>query len=267
MTEKPTYEELEQRIKELEQAEIELKRSEELFRGLFANMTSGSAIYEVVNDGLKGSDYIVKGFNNKSLEIEGKTLEQVVGKTLFDLRPNIDDYGLIPAMKKVWETGLSAYYPVKLYKDNNFSNYYENYIFKIPSGEIVTIYSDITERKRIEGALRESERKHRLIADNSGDVIFTLDMNLCYTYVSLAVYKMRGFYPEEVMNNRISETLTPESLERVSLLIAEQLKIQEKEGYKPIAIELEMLCKDGGTVWAEVGVCLDMGKNPTILLN
>ncbi len=68
-------------------------------------MTSGSAIYEVMNNGSKGSDYIVKNFNRKSLEIEGKTLEEVLGKSLSDLRPNIDDYGLIPVMRKVWKTG------------------------------------------------------------------------------------------------------------------------------------------------------------------
>jgi PAS domain S-box-containing protein len=90
------------------------------FRVLYDNMTSGSAIYEVINDGSKGSDYIVKNFNKKSLEIEGKTLDQVVGKSLYDLRPTIDDYGLIPVMKKVWETGEPDYFPIKIYQDENF---------------------------------------------------------------------------------------------------------------------------------------------------
>ena len=152
MNQKPTYEELEQKIKSLE-AEIEkskhlkqsdVTKSESLFRGLFDNMTSGSAIYEVINDGSKGTDYIIRGFNNKSLEIEGKTLDQVMGKSLADLRPNIDDYGLISIFKEVWETGISKYFPVKIYQDEKFSNYYENYVFKIPSGEVVTIYNDVT---------------------------------------------------------------------------------------------------------------------------
>jgi len=78
MTKKPTYGELEQRIKELEQAEIELKRSEELFCGLFSNMTSASAIYAVINDGSKGSDYIVKKFNNIT---ERKKIEQFLYKS------------------------------------------------------------------------------------------------------------------------------------------------------------------------------------------
>ena len=171
MTEKPTYEELQQHVQELEQekdmlkrkletfVENDLIRDEALFRGLFNNMSSGSAIYEVINDGSKGSDYIIRGFNQTSLKLEGKTHDEVLGKSLFDLRPNIDDYGLIPVMKKVWETGTPAYFPIKIYQDEKFSNYYENRIFRIPSGEVVTIYNDVTEQKNAEKALKESEER------------------------------------------------------------------------------------------------------------
>jgi PAS domain-containing protein len=130
-------------------------------------MTSGSAVYEVRNDGSKGADYIIREFNRKSLEIEGKKLEEVVGKSLFDLRPNIDDFGLIPVIQKVWETGIPGYYPVRIYQDERFSNYYENHIFKLPSGEIVTIYNDVTEKKNQEREIQESEEKYRLIPNQA----------------------------------------------------------------------------------------------------
>ena len=83
------------------------------FRGSTTTWTSGAAIYEVINDGSSGSDYIVKQFNKKSLEIEGKTLEQVVGKSLYDLRPTIDDYGLIPVMKKGLGDRRASLFPDK----------------------------------------------------------------------------------------------------------------------------------------------------------
>ncbi len=131
-----------------------LGEKEALFRGLFDHMTSGSAVYEVRNDGSKGRDYIIRYFNQKSLELEGKKLEEVLGKSLFDLRPNIDDYGLIGAMKNVWETGIPMYFPTKIYQDEQYSNYYENQIFRLPSGEIVTIYNDVTKEKNQEEELR-----------------------------------------------------------------------------------------------------------------
>ena len=159
--EKLTEKIIQEKEKEIIDKQNKLEKSEALFRGLFDNMTSGSAIYKVINDGLKGSDYIIKGFNKASLKIEGKTIEQVIGKSLYDLRPNIDEFGLIPILKKVWETGEPDYFPVTIYKDEKFSNYYENFIFRLPSGEVVTIYNDVTEQKNYELALKNSEEKYR----------------------------------------------------------------------------------------------------------
>ncbi len=149
-----------------------LIKSESLYRGLYNYMTSGSAIYEVMNNGSKGSDYIVKNFNRKSLEIEGKTLEEVLGKSLSDLRPNIDDYGLIPVMRKVWKTGEPAYFPVKMYQDDQFSGYYETYIFRIPTGEVVTIYNDVTKQKNTEQRLVESRSQLKALVDTIPDLIW-----------------------------------------------------------------------------------------------
>ena len=71
-------------------------------------MTSGSAIYKVLNDGARGSDYIIKSFNNAALNIEGKSLGEVVGRSLEDLRPAINEYGLIGVMQTVWKTGRTG---------------------------------------------------------------------------------------------------------------------------------------------------------------
>ncbi|CCK82091.1 PAS domain-containing hybrid sensor histidine kinase/response regulator [Desulfobacula toluolica] len=239
MTEKPTYEELENRIRKLEQAEAdhkkiedalhqytelyrteqkkteyqinkknqqllenqtELAKSEELFRGLFDHMTSGCGIYEVINDGSKGSDYIIKGFNKKSLEIEGQTLEQVMGKSLFDLRPTVDDFGLISVLKRVWETGTPDYYPVKIYQDEKFSNYYENYVFKIPSGEVVTVYNDVTDQKNNEMALKESMERFELAMQFANDGLYDWNLITNKIYYSNGWKRMLGYEPHEIKN-------------------------------------------------------------------
>ena len=87
-------------ITEHKQAEEALKINEALFRELYDNMKSGSVIFTVINDGSKGSDYIIKKINNGGLKMEGKTLEEVVGKRFIDIRPTIDNYGLIPTHEK-----------------------------------------------------------------------------------------------------------------------------------------------------------------------
>jgi diguanylate cyclase (GGDEF)-like protein/PAS domain S-box-containing protein/putative nucleotidyltransferase with HDIG domain len=131
-------------------AEIASSESSTKFQSLFGEMSSGCAIYEVLNNGEHGSDYIIKDFNKAALKAEGKTKEEVLGKSLYDLRPNIDEFGLIPVFQSVWLTGEPAYYPTHFYVDERFSNWYENRVYKLPTGEIVALFDDVTERKRAE---------------------------------------------------------------------------------------------------------------------
>ncbi|MFO7656418.1 MAG: response regulator [Bacteroidales bacterium] len=119
------------------------------------------------------------------------------------------------------------------------------------------IARDISVQKEIENALKENEKKYRLLADNSGDVIFVLDLNLRYTFVSPAVEELRGYTVEEVMSQSLEDVLTPESYRLAMTIINEELKPLILSGGNPLntrVLELEMKRKDGTTVPTEVKV-------------
>jgi PAS domain S-box-containing protein len=150
-------------ITELKKSGKKIKESEEFLRGLFDNMPSGMSVYQVKNNGSKGSDYIIKEFNQASQKIEGMSRENVIGKSLYDIRPNIDEYGLIQIFKKVWETGKPIHYPAKKYVDEKYERWYENYVFKSPTGEIVAIYNDVTAYEKAKKELmKEAAEKNQL---------------------------------------------------------------------------------------------------------
>ena len=142
-------------ITERKLAERASKENAFSFQSLFNEMSAGAAIYKVLNDGEYGKDYIIQDFNKAALKAEGKEKTEVLGRSLYDLRPNIDQYGLIPIFQSVWKTGEPAYYPSKMYADEHFSNYYENRVYKLPSGEIVAIFEDVTEKKLAEDSVRK----------------------------------------------------------------------------------------------------------------
>jgi PAS domain S-box-containing protein len=177
-----------------------LTASETLLSGLFNNMPSGAAIYEVINQGEKGTDYIIKNFNQTSLAAEKKPIGEVIGKSLYDIRPAIDNYGLIPVFKRVWETGKPEFFPSKAYVDENFNNYYENYIFKIPTGEIVAIYNDVTIQRRTEEALVESEERYRMAMQVSRDGLFDWNLITNGIYYSPGWKKILGYEEDELAN-------------------------------------------------------------------
>lgn len=144
-------------IGNMKAANQKIAYTEAIMRGLFEYMSSGSGIYEVVGKGNSGSDYIVRFFNREALLHEKKELHQIIGKSLKDLRPNIDEFGLIPLLSKVYKTGKPQYMPPTLYVDENFNHWYENWIFKLPTGEVVTLYNDVTDMVKYRTQLENSK--------------------------------------------------------------------------------------------------------------
>jgi two-component system, cell cycle sensor histidine kinase and response regulator CckA len=135
----------------------------------------------------------------------------------------------------------------------------------------LNVTRDITDRKRVEEALRESEKKYRLIAENTADLISILDMNLRFTYVSPASMRHRGFTVEEAMEQTIEQVLTPKSMQLGLTVFEKEMQLEASGTADPDRmriLELEEYKKDGSIIWAEVSLSFlrDKDRKPVEIL-
>jgi PAS domain S-box-containing protein len=248
-------------------AEEALAQSEERFRKAFYT-TLDSVNINRLEDGLYIS--INPGFT----KIMGYTEEDIVGKT--SLECNIwekpqDRQRLVAGLKEAGQViDLEAGFRTKSGEiRHGLMSASIIDLHGVP--HILSITRDISDRTRAVEALKESESKYRLLAENVNDVIFLLDMDLNYTYISPSVKLLRGYEPEEVLKQRSIEALTPSSWDSAIKALSEVMALERSgRGESPTfrVLPLETVRKDGTIVWTEVKFSLvrDDHQRPVAIL-
>ena len=210
MIEKPTYEILEKKIKILEQAEYEryhaeraLKKSEDRFRAIFEG--SRDAIF--ITDKNKRFAYV----NQSACELTGYTKQELLKMCIPDLHSSED---LI---------AFNHYFDRTLCGRTSFSeaNILHKDGFKVPtefSNSAVTIDDktymhtiarDMTNRKKAEEALRESENRYRLLSDATFEAIFISEQGVCVGQNNTAS-KMFGYSDQEAIGRMGTDWIHPD---------------------------------------------------------
>ena len=124
-----------------------LKESETRFRELFNNMSSGVAVLVPKGD---GDDFIFKDFNKSAERIEKVKKEVLLGRCVSELFPSLRESDLMRSFREVWKTGDPKFNPTFYFKDEHISGWRESYVYKLPTGEIVSVFDDVTNRVHAE---------------------------------------------------------------------------------------------------------------------
>jgi PAS domain S-box-containing protein len=128
-------------------------------------------------------------------------------------------------------------------------------VIRNDDGSLSHIRATAVDDTLLRAVRHEKDEKFRMLAENSFDEIFMFDMSLKYTYVSPVVLQLRGLTVKEAMEETLAEGMTPASAEIAHRLIGQQMQqvfADPLSRPEPITVDLEMLRKDGSTVWTEV---------------
>ena len=188
-------------ITDRELMEESLRESETRFRELFENMDSGVAVYRAIND---GEDFIFTDFNRSGEKIEKVIRDEIIGKRVTEAFPRIKDSGLFEVFQRVWRTGEPEHHPIYFYENTNLTDWRENFIYKLPSGEIVAIYSDETERKQMEEKLQGSEERFKKLSDLTFEGILIHDKGVAID-INESLIKLFGYTRKEMIGKNIIE--------------------------------------------------------------
>ena len=117
---------------------------------------------------------------------------------------------------------------------------------------LLCVGTDITDRKLMEEALRQREKQYRLLAENVTDIIWGLDADFRFTFVSPSDEAVRGFKRHEVLGRYIQDFLSPASKTRFKDALRVLDGLAECQGsLASVTEDLEFVCVDGTSVWLE----------------
>jgi PAS domain S-box-containing protein len=132
------------------------------------------------------------------------------------------------------------------------------------------IIHDITERKKTEELLKQSEEKYRLLADHVKDQVWLMDMNLRITYISPSVEKITGYTLDEFRQLPLNKILSPASFKKaMNISSTEIAKSLADPTYSMTSlVELEFIRKNKQILWIECAFSFirdENGKPQSIL--
>jgi len=102
------------------------------------------ALYRWMDD-----DFVFIDFNKLAEKTEDILRDEVIGKRLLEAFPAVKEFGLYDVLLRVYESGESEEFDLAMYQDERIRGWRKNSIVKLPNGDIMAIYEDLTEHKEL----------------------------------------------------------------------------------------------------------------------
>ncbi|MBP7734396.1 MAG: PAS domain S-box protein [Spirochaetes bacterium] len=226
--------------------EAELRISEARFRSYFEMSLTGIAITSADKHWIE--------VNDRLCEIMGRTREDFQSITWADMTHPDDLDADVQQFDRILKGEIESYHMDKRYIRKDGEIVWASLAVGCVRKEngavdiILAIIQDISDRKRAEEALRVSEERYRLIAENSSDVIWTMTLDGRFTYVTPSVTYLTGYTPEEVMEIPLDRYIVADYIPDIMKELREELRKPPGERIHAKTLEVQQYTKDGSII-------------------
>lgn len=131
---------------------------------LAMTISSGVAIYEAVDH---GEDFIIKSFNQHGLQIARLEGEDLNGRRIKEVFPGAEASGLLAMIQKAWKTGEPVLNQVYHYTDQRMSGWQDNSVYKLATGDVLSIFNDVTSQIEVERRVKRFNRDLLLLSESA----------------------------------------------------------------------------------------------------
>jgi PAS domain S-box-containing protein len=198
-----------------------LKKAEEinqLYQDIIYSSRSMIAVF-------KGKDMIIDLANNAIVETWGKG-KDVIGKSLFEILPEIVEQGYVEILAKVYKTGETYYayeIPINLIRNRQLETLYYTFTYQAQRGEngdiegVVIIANEVSPQALIKKQIQESEAHFRMIAEMMPEKVINATPDGEVFFYNKSWQDYTGASLEDLVNNGWGEWVHPDDLEKTKI--------------------------------------------------
>ncbi len=228
-------------ISERMRAEEMLRESEAYYKTIFEN--SATAI------GIADEDATIVMGNSACERFTGYTKTEIIGnKKWTDLIAKEDVEKLIASNRKRFagEKDVPVSHEIKfITKCGDVKDTIIN-VAAIPGMKKVAVsFLDVTERRKAEEALRQSESRYRQLVEDANDIIYRTDINGRFSYINPFALRITGYAEKEFIGKHFLEFIKEDQKEEVEAFYLRQFQ----EGIPNTYYEVAITAKDGREMW------------------
>ncbi|WP_460032442.1 PAS domain S-box protein [Megalodesulfovibrio paquesii] len=156
-------------ISERQEARRVLEESEARYQAVVQHMQTGILVCEPV--GPDASDFRIKEMNAAGLALLDKTREEITGQPILDVLPYLRAGGVFDRLRDVALTGAPQRKILCMAMPGHSARWFSDSIYRLPNGEVVSIFTDITQEMESRRRLESSETRYRELVGRMNAVV------------------------------------------------------------------------------------------------